>query len=289
MKNFSSIRKNIHIEALALGKFDGMHLAHRILWGYLGKKGALLCIENKKEHYLTPRNTKDIYTSYPLFYLPVRKVREKNGEEFVRVLCEKFPYLSRIVVGYDFRFGKNREFCANDLPKLFSKEVVIVPEYHIRGIGVHSTLIKDFIRIGDMAMANAMLGRLYCLQGKIIGGQNLGSKQLYATINLETKGYVIPQEGVYATLSEVDDRIYPSVSFVGHRLSTDRAFSIESHILEEVIVLKKQEAKIYFIQKIRDNQRFEHLNELKNRISQDIAHAKDIFVQTKLHSILSPK
>ncbi|TLD80093.1 bifunctional riboflavin kinase/FAD synthetase [Helicobacter sp. MIT 05-5293] len=289
MKSFLSMQKNYAIKSLALGKFDGMHLAHRILIKELYHQGALLCLEMEKEDCLTPKNEKSLYTTLPIFYLPISKVRQKNGIEFVCLLRQKFPNLSKLVVGYDFRFGKDREFGANDLPKLFDKQVVIVPEYRINGVGVHSTLIKDFIRLGDMNMANALLGRLYCLYGKVVSGQNLGSKYLYATINIETKNYVIPQEGVYVSLSEVDQQVYPSVSFIGHRLSTDRRFGIESHILDKNITLRKKEARIYFVQKIRDNQVFEDLNELKKRIAQDIVQARDILALARLDSMLSPK
>lgn len=289
MKSFLSMQENYAVKSLALGKFDGMHLAHRILIKEIHHQGALLCLEMEKEHCLTPQDDRSLYTTLPIFYLPINKVRHKNGIEFIHLLCQKFPNLSKLIVGYDFRFGKDREFGANDLPNLFDKQVVIVPEYRVNGVGVHSTLIKDFIRLGDILMANALLGRLYCLYGKVINGQNLGSKHLYATINIETKNYVIPQEGVYVTLSEVDRQVYPSVSFVGHRLSTDRRFGIESHILNQNIILHKKEARIYFVQKIRDNQAFEDLNELKKRIAQDIIQAQDILTHTQLDSILSPK
>ncbi|MCX2716337.1 bifunctional riboflavin kinase/FAD synthetase [Helicobacter sp. MIT 21-1697] len=275
MKNFLSMPSDKEVQSLALGKFDGMHLAHKELFKYLDKKGALLCIEGKADSAsLTP--SKERYSPCVIIYVAFEEISQWSGEKFIITLKQKFPSLKRLVVGYDFHFGKNRAFSASDLYHLFVGEVIIMPEYRINGVGVHSSLIKEFVRYGDMDMAAAMLGRYYHLQGVIIKGQNLGSKRLYATINIQTQGYVMPQEGVYASFTKVNETIKPSVCFVGHRLSTDRHFSIESHILDEEIVCQSDMASICFVRKIRDNQSFSDLNLLKERISQDIITSKAI-------------
>lgn len=225
---------------------------------------------------LTPYPTKEALCKHPIISLTFQEVKDKSGLEFIAFLKTHFPNLEKLVVGYDFYFGKDRAFNASDLPHLFQGEVKIVPEFKIKGLSVHSSLIKEFIRHGDMEMASDMLGRYYHLQGEVIKGQNLGSKELYATLNLKTTDFVIPQEGVYASFTQVDSVLYPSVSFVGHRLSTDRQFSIESHILDTLIVLKEPNASVYFVKKIRDNESFSNLKELKARITLDITESKQI-------------
>ncbi|MFW6308286.1 MAG: riboflavin kinase [Campylobacterales bacterium] len=87
---------------------------------------------------------------------------------------------------------------------------------------------------------------------------------------------LLAEEGVYATKTSVGCDKYKSVSFVGHRVSTDRSFSIETHILGEFIDSNSESVKIEFINKIRENRRFADLNELKKQIESDIEQAKKI-------------
>ncbi len=266
-----------HIQGLALGKFDGMHLAHKALFEYLPNQSVLLCIQSQNPA-LTPN--KEPYSPFPIISIAFQEIMQWSGEYFMQILKEKFPLLEVLVVGYDFAFGKDRAFNASDLAHLFDKKIIIMPEFCIHGMGVHSSLIREFIHHGDMDNAKDMLGRYYHVQGSIITGQNLGSKALYPTINIQTQGYVLPQDGVYASFTELEGELMPSVSFIGHRLSTDRHFSIETHILNKAIPqIQSIQARIYFIHKIRDNQKFNDLALLKQQISQDIKISQNILAQ----------
>ncbi len=203
-------------------------------------------------------------------------VKDIDGEEFIKAIIEEFPKVRKLVVGYDFRFGKDRLYCADDLRHLFSGEVVIVDEIRVDGMSVHSGIIKELIRYGDISKANRLLSRPYRIYGDVITGQGLGNKELYATLNLEVKDFLVPLEGVYATRTVVDGVMYDSVSFVGHRVSTDRKFSVETHILDQEIDFKDSLVAIDFYMKIRDNHRYDKLEDLKRRIELDIFEAKDI-------------
>jgi len=97
-----------------------------------------------------------------------------------------------------------------------------------------------------------------------------------ATINLDVKEFLIPCEGIYATKTVVNGEMMDSVTFIGHRYSTDRAFSIETHILEHEIELKSDEVRVLFFEKLRDNRLYEDLNELKKQIEEDIKNAKGV-------------
>ncbi|MGI0406502.1 bifunctional riboflavin kinase/FAD synthetase [Helicobacter himalayensis] len=292
---------NAHnITSLAIGKFDGMHLAHRALLGRLDSQGALLCIETSESCTLTPKHTKERYTKYPIFYLPLSAIKNLSGAEFARFIIQHFTNLKKLVVGYDFRFGKDRAFGASDLEFLLPQlEIVVVEEFCVNEIGVHSSLIKEFIATGNFKMANALLGRAYSILGASVQGQNLGSKELFATINIQCNGYFLPENGVYATLSKITcddmqdskthtllapfaDRYLKSVSFIGNRLSTDRAFSIETHILDTFIPTLPPILEISFIQKLRDNRHFQNRHELKNQIAIDIAQAKNLLEKREL-------
>lgn len=283
MKSFLSMQEDRRITHIALGKFDGMHLAHRELFKHLGENGAVFCIESGGE-LLTPN--KELYCDKEMIFVDFSDIGEWSGEYFVKVLQDKFRALQKLVVGYDFCFGKNRAWSAADLVDLFDGEVVIVPEFRIKAQGVHSSVIKESIKQGDMQSSRAMLGRYYEIYGKVISGQNLGSKQLYATINLETSGYVLPQNGVYASFTKLQNRIYKSVCFVGHRLSTDGAFSIETHIIDKDFVAQDRVSadsiSVCFVEKIRDNCTFSDLSELKSRIGKDISQAHSILDSASL-------
>ena len=306
MQNFLSISKNNTISSIVIGKFDGLHLGHQKLLSVLmdfaardlsaAKDCAAIIIDTHSSEYLTSLDDRYERLSRSVgsvFVLDLDSVRELSGGEFVGLLENLLPHLRRIVVGYDFAFGKNRGFGAEDLQRLFGAnsspaksasfarvpKITIVPKVSHNEIPLHSSVIKDLIMHGDIAIANAMLGWRYKLKCNITKGQGIGSKELFPTINALTKGYVLPSNGVYATRTNGVD----SVSFIGQRLSTDGCFAIESHILEDFALLEKDKdykkgiIEIEFIQKLRENRYFDTLDLLKEQIQNDIANAKKIF------------
>ena len=270
--NFSKVSCD-SVTSIAIGGFDGLHKGHQELFSRLDKGGAVLAIENNHMD-LTPKRERENFCKYPFFYLELDSVMKLSGREFVELLEKTFVNLKRVVVGYDFKFGNNRSCDAIDLISMFAYEVVIVNEVKVDGISVHSRNIRNYIRLGEIQKANKLLGREYLIQGEIIKGQGLGMRKLYPTLNLEVKRYLIPNEGVYATTTKVDDKLYPSVSFIGHRVSTDGSFAVETHILIEDEDFSCEAAEIIFVEKMRDNRYFDKLEDLKAQISQDIADAK---------------
>lgn len=259
--------------AIAIGGFDGMHIGHQHLFNALGENGTIVVIETGYAN-LTPRREREKFTDFPIMYLELDEIRHLDGEGFITFLKEKFPKLEKIVVGYDFHFGKNRKYSLNDLKTLFSGEVVVIDEVSHNGDSVHSHKIRAKLGIGDIKGANAFLGHNYTLRGNMVAGQGIGKKELVATINLETRCFLTPKEGVYVTLTQIDDEehYHPSVSFVGHRETTDGSFAIESHILDGEVVCETK-AAISFVSFIRNNEKFDSLEELKAAIKKDIAIA----------------
>lgn len=261
------------INAIAIGGFDGMHLGHQELFHHLGERGAIVVIETGYAN-LTPKKERENFTHYPIRYLELDAIRHLGGAAFVAYLKEEFLSLKKIVVGYDFHFGKDRRYSFEDLGRLFDGEVVVVEEVSYKGDSIHSHKIRTKLTIGDIKGANSFLGHNYTIRGKHISGQGIGKKELVATINITTEGFLVPKEGVYATLTRIDDEehYHPSVSFVGHRVTTDGSFAIESHILDGEVVCRDK-AAISFVAFLRKNEKFETLELLKAAIKKDIANA----------------
>jgi riboflavin kinase/FMN adenylyltransferase len=261
--------------AVAIGGFDGMHIGHQHLFRELGSSGAIVVIETGYAN-LTPKKERENFTHYPIVYLDLEDIRHLNGEEFVEFLIQKFPKLQKIVVGYDFHFGKDRKYNFESLNELFEGDVKVVDEVSLNGDSIHSHKIRAKLGIGDIKGANAFLGHNYTIRGQKESGQGIGKKELVATINISSEeGFLVPKEGVYATLTRIDseEHFHPSVSFVGHRVTTDGSFAIESHILDGEVGIVKS-ASISFVSYIRENKKFDSLDALKDAIQKDIRAAQ---------------
>jgi len=273
MKRFSTTLKNDLIDTIAIGGFDGIHLAHQKLISHLSDSGALGVID-KNSASLTPKEYRCHYLKQECVFLAFDEIKDFSAEAFISFLKSSFTNLKKIVVGYDFRFGKKAHADTEDLKKLFDGEVMIVKEVFLDGISVHSRVIREFLTIGKLQKANRLLGRAYQIRGSVIRGQGLGSKKLFPTLNLEVKDFLIPKEGVYATVTKIGDKNYPSASFIGKRLSTDGNFSVETHLLDQDLEEIDGEISINFISYIRENMKFETLELLKEQISEDLAEAR---------------
>lgn len=260
------------IHAITIGSFDGLHLAHQKL---ISQADMLVVIE-RNGGYLTPGYKRSHFTDKPITFYGFDKIQSLSPEAFIRKLKRDFPALHTIVVGYDFHFGKAKAGNAETLKALFDGDVTIVKEVCQEGTPVHSKTIKKLLREGKLALANTLLGRSYQIDGTIIQGQGLGGKSLVPTLNLHTSHYQLPIEGVYATQSKVDGMWLPSISFLGHRLTTDGSFAIETHILDQEVHPSAQAVSISFVSFIRSNQKFESLAALKQQIASDISHARRV-------------
>lgn len=267
------------IKSLAIGHFDGIHLGHKALFSYC-YDGGILVIENDILK-LTPK--RESFINLPIFYKNINDIKNLSPEEFIKLLKNEFVNLKKIVVGYDFKFGKNRSADAIFLKNIFDGEVVIVNEKKINNISVHSEKIREFLKKANIKMANLLLDRVYEIKGNLIKGQGLGKKELFSTINLDTSNYFLPKNGVYATFTNLNNKDFKSVTFIGNRLSTDDKFSVETHIIEPFSEDKiNGKITIKFKDFIRDNKKFENLNELKFQISKDILKAQDILKKDEL-------
>ena len=222
-------RDNVH--AVAIGNFDGMHLGHQKLFENLGEHGAIIVILAGGGTKLTPFASRQAFTNKKIFYCDLRAIKSLSGGEFIALLRQNFINLQKIVVGEDFRFGRDRAWDVEFLRREFRGQTCVLGEFCLSGGGVHSSRIKELLSRGQCEEAAELLGRDYEICGRVVRGQGRGAREFVATLNLDASGYFMPKSGVYATLARAGSKEFASVSFLGHRISTDGAFALETHIL----------------------------------------------------------
>ncbi len=273
MLKHSTILEKDKIEAIAIGGFDGVHIAHQIIINKTGEKGGVFIIE-KPGANLTPGKYRCLYIKKPCFFIELTEIKGIEGKEFIEFLKRNFPNLKKIVIGYDFHFGKNRAYNAYDLKKIFPGDVEIVDEIKIENISVHSRTIREFVKKGDIKTVKKLLGRDYSIFGTVIKGLGIGKKELVATLNFDTESFLLPKEGVYASFCKIENQTLPSATFIGKRETIDGSFSVETHIIDKEIEKPNQKVEIIFKKFIRENRKFDSLKELKEQITKDIKDIK---------------
>ncbi len=257
------------IKSIAIGSFDGIHLAHQKL---IDSVDGVVIVE-RGSSVLTPGYTKAKHIKKPTFFYHFENIKDLSPKEFVALLQSDFKDLASITVGYDFHFGKDKSGDTNTLKELF-KNVNITQQIKLDAEPIHSRTIKEKLREGDIKGANRLLGREYEIDGIAISGQGLGKKELIPTINLEVNSYLLPKNGIYATKTEIGDSWFDSVSFIGNRVSTDGKFAVETHIIDQTLGATSGSVCIAFKDFIRENLRFSSLDALKEQILKDIEIAR---------------
>lgn len=262
------------VNSIAIGGFDGMHKAHQALFNALTPQGCIVVIETGHAN-LTPALQRQYFTKYPVKILMLDEIRHLGAKGFVELLYTMFPALQKVVVGYDFRFGKDRAHDISHLRTFFKGDVVVIDEIFYENISIHSQVIRGFLKEGNICKANLLLGRDYAIKGVIEKGQGLGKKSFVPTLNVRGIENLLPKEGVYATFTRCNDEVHfsPSVSFIGHRKTTDGSFAVETHLLD-VEVEKVDFVEITFVQYLRENQKFDTFEGLKDQIDRDVVAAR---------------
>jgi len=258
-----------NINTIAIGNFDGIHLGHQQLLKNLGAKSAIVVIENNN-CCLTPGVSRAHYTDKAIIFYHLEKIKSLSANQFILLLQKDFPALKKVVVGYDFVFGHQRGGDANLLASYF--EVVVIEQFCIGGVAIHSQVIRNALQ-NDYELAKRYLGREYEIEGFCVKGQGIGSQSLVPTINIQSS-YCLPKQGVYKSVTTVGEKEYESVSFIGHRVTTDNQLAIETHLVGCDVQIKHSKVKIKFLKYMRPNQKFDSLKSLKKQILQDIEDAK---------------
>jgi riboflavin kinase/FMN adenylyltransferase len=192
--------------------------------------------------------------------------------------------VSNIVFGYDNHFGKNREGTYKYITENFkdiNAELIIASKKD--KITISSTRIKEEIINGNIINTNKLLGHPFKITGKVVKGMQLGRKLGFPTANIanENNEKILPKNGVYFTLVKIKNIEYVSITNIGIKPSVQESntISIETHILDFNQSIYGQIITIKFIDRIRDEIKFNHINDLIDQIT------KDVFSVRKLNSL----
>ncbi len=185
-----------------------------------------------------------------------------------------------VLVGEDFRFGYKQAGNIDTLRTLgerFGFELEAVPGIARRGERISSTAIRKLVESGQVSLACRMLGAPFALEGTVVRGQGIGSKQTVPTLNLAPLNEVLPKTGVYVTRTvDLDSkRVWPSITNVGYRPTFDgKGLTVETFLLEAMGEDQPRRIEVSFLAFVRDERRFENPEALKTRILQDVDVAR---------------
>ena len=196
--------------------------------------------------------------------------------EFVRDILVNKLHVRKIVIGYDHQFGKNREGniqYLKDIADTYEFEVIEIPAQDIDEVNISSTKIREALLKGDVKRAAVFLGQCYQLSGKVIRGRAMGRTIGYPTANIEVNSdlKLVPGIGVYAVEVYVEGKTLRGMLNIGRRptvVSTDNV-NLEVHILDFQEDIYDKMITLRFIERVRDEQKFESVEALKQQLQKD--------------------
>ena len=287
--------------SIAIGNFDGVHLGHqKVIKKMLeeAQKDQLLPIALTFNPHplkvLKPQEAPPLITSLEEKIRILKLLGVKNiivldfeealfnlsPEEFVKEILLGKLKAKFVVVGENFRFGKNRVGDVNALCELGEKwgfRAFIQPSVILEGMPVSSTRIRRIIREGNMKEAWKLLGRPFKIVGKVIYGRKRGKRLGFPTANINPETELIPRRGVYAVFVEAEESLFRGVMNIGFNPTfDDKTLSLEVHILNFNRDIYGERLGIYFIERLRDEKRFANIEELKKAIKRDLECAESI-------------
>ena len=289
-KAFNEGSRNNYI---ALGSFDGLHLGHLSLVRKVrelaiknGGKSIVFTFKNHPRAFINNNNLELIMTNeeklkvleceninvvaFKDFDENIMKI---SPEDFVEWLCESYN-VKGIVVGFNFKFGYKNLGDTELLEKLQKKygyKLYIMNPYKLEDKIISSTYIRNLILDGNVKKAFLMLSRPYMLSGKVIHGKKLGRTIGFPTANLEINDKkVIPKKGVYYTNVDIEGKIFKGITSVGNNPTVNgKELTIETYILDFNNNIYEKEIKVYFIDRIRDEIKFNNIDELTKQLKKD--------------------
>jgi riboflavin kinase/FMN adenylyltransferase len=291
--------------ALTIGNFDGVHAAHRKILRRVvevaaqrGLKPSVLTFHPHPTKVVAPARAPRLMTSpeqrcalmreegiQQVLVVPFdQNIAHLTPEEFVhRVLVEKLG-VRAVLVGHDFRFGYKQAGNVHVLEELGRKYGFTTEEVGavtLRGQLVSSTALRHLVDKGKVSQAARLLGRPYALEGEVVSGRGVGSKQTVPTLNLATQTEVLPANGVYVTrtMDLVDGRAWQSITNVGHRptFGEGQPVSIETFLLEPLAGETPHRIRVEFLWRVRDERKFPDAEALKRQILRDVSRAQAYF------------
>lgn len=283
---------------ISIGNFDGVHLGHAKLL----EKAAEIAEEhgipmvvftfedtpkNSRSKHITRSSDKlrllEIHGAAGVYFEDFETCRNMTPREFIKsVLIDRFN-VKTVVCGYDYRFGINRSGDAAVLSRIleeYGRNAVVIPPVTVNGVVVSSTLIRQYIKDGEINKASELLGRRYSFNLPVVEGRHIGRKIGFPTINQHFPEYqLVPAYGVYACLCEIGGVFYKGVSNIGVKptVSDSNEVICETHILDFNEDMYRRDVRIFLFSKLRDEIKFDSLDELKAAVANDVKLTRNYF------------
>ena len=279
----------------SIGGFDGIHLGHQALFkkAYETSNGNFQIVtfneipkiyfnnalkpilsQEQRTQFFEEQNPKNIV------YLDFQSVNSMNALDFCKFLQNNLK-TTKLVIGKDFKFGNKRVGDVNTLIDYFGENnVILLHDYLISSEKVSTTKIRLFYSQGDIKNAEKYLGRPISYRGIVVKGKQLGSTIGIPTANIELNQQTeLPRFGVYAVKINVNSLVYLGCMNIGINPTVDSngQTKIEIHILDFDENIYNQQVSFELIDFIRDEKKFNSVEELKLQITTDIAEIKNNF------------
>ena len=288
---------------VTIGTFDGVHIGHRKILERLIADGREHQLQStlltffphprmvlQKDNQIKLLNTIEeksaILDRLGLDCLIIHpftmEFSRKSATDFVREILVQKLRVSKIIIGYDHRFGRNRNASIGDLQSfgnILDFTVEEIPAQEIDEVSVSSTKIRKALMAGDLETANTYLGYDYMLTGTVEGGKKLGRDLGFPTANLriEADYKLIPASGVYLVRSELDRRQVYGMMNIGTNPTVDGSRRhIEVHFFDYQGNLYGSHLQVDLLKRIRDERKFESLDALKNQLGKDRLRAQEL-------------
>ncbi len=286
---------------VTIGTFDGVHRGHLAIMRYLMGRARTRngvstvvtfqphpreVVQNAEVPLLTTIHERvailqDVGIERVVIIPFTQEFSHLSARDFVEDVLVKTVGLQEIVIGYDHQFGRDREGDARLLEEMGEQhgfDVDIIPAQVVNSDVVSSSQIRKALEQGDVEGAAARLDRRYCLTGRVVKGDARGRTIGFPTANLEIDEprKVIPADGVYAVLASTGDiERHPAMMNIGVRPTVDGTRRmLEVHLIDFDGDLYDQSLRVEFVSRMRDERKFESVEELKKQLSQDRVRCK---------------
>jgi riboflavin kinase/FMN adenylyltransferase len=294
--DFDSSEKTI----VTIGTFDGIHIGHKKILKNLittareeGKKSVLLTffphprMVLQKDKTILLLNTLDeksvLLEKMGLDFLFIHPFSKEFSRltalEFVRDILVNKLNTSRLIIGYDHHFGKNREGNIHQLKEyslLYDFKIEEIPAQDIDDVSVSSTKIRKALKEGNLKTANNYLGYYYMLSGTVVNGKKLGGTIGFPTANIEIKEpyKLIPSTGVYIIRTRINGDLYNGIMNIGFNPTVlGKHQTIEAHLFDFNENIYGEKIKIEFLYFLREEQKFKSVEELVTQLNIDKENA----------------
>lgn len=307
MKIYTSLEqfKNVNNPVLTTGTFDGVHLGHkkilrqlRLAADQLGGETVLFTFQPHPRMVLFPdaHNLKLLHTErekieqlekaglqHLVLFPFTLEFSRMSANEFVRDILVNQMKIKKLIIGYDHHFGRNREGSAENLKELapiYKFDFEEIPVQVLDDVSISSTKIRRAIEQGEVKTAHKFLGYPFQLNGIVAHGDKRGRTIGFPTANLkiEDSTKLIPSNGVYAVKVHHKGNSYNGMMNVGVKptIGGNKGISIEVNIFDFEGELYNEHLKIELMDWIRDEKRFESLEELKQQLGDDRVKALEL-------------